>query len=303
VAAGRPKKTRVPGSGDKLRRGFEVLGRTWGKNKTAANHVFQDERWSQCGLPKSINTVQEDIRLGIPLDRLAGYAAFLDISIDMLHDAAVSSHAPRFDEALFAAREVLASPDLPIFKYYAKQFRAHFQEFNNSMYVQSLFEVLRGVYHMETVFPPAREIHQSDILVHTAERYALRAECRLPFQGGDIRYDVVIYRWGSNLHISYHSRDMRMLGRLMAEDPLRHYALAHRRPFYLDLVGVGDALSGPRTCCCMRCRVERLEGDDTDPRRAFDKACRQTRKRPVILPTDPDHAAHMARLSRPDSPP
>lgn len=300
MTTGRPKKTRVPGSGDKLRRGFEVLGRTWGKNKTAASHVFQDERWSRCGLPKSINTVQEDIRRGIPLDRLAGYAAFLNITSDMLRDATVSSHAAQFNEAIFAAREAAASPDLQLWKYYAEPFRSHFQEFNNSMYVQSLFRILHGVYHMETFFPPAREIHQADVFVHTAERHALRAECRQPFQGEDIRYDMLIYRWGSNLHIAYHSQDMRMLGRLMTEDPLRHYALAHRRPFYLDLVGVGDALSGPHTCCSMRCRVERLEDGDEDPRRAFDQACRRTREHPVILPTDPGHAARMARLSPPD---
>ncbi|WP_300159086.1 hypothetical protein [Solidesulfovibrio sp.] len=280
MTPGRPKKTRIAGSGDKLRRGLELLGRTWGKTTQAESHVFQDGRWARCGLPKSVNTVAEDMRCGIPSDRLAGYAAYLGIPIELLADEALGSNDETLVAALFAAREELDAPQHPIWTMFGAAFHRQYFADNTEVYLASLFRVLAGVYSLSCVFLPNEEAHCGCCLVSGIEGHALAAKGVLFHGNEELPFVAGIFRWGSNLHVAYHFRDARMLGRMMAEDPLRHFALAHRKPFRLDCMGVGDALAAPETCAFVRCRAERLEpAKPGDPEGQFRQACLTLRQR------------------------
>uniref|UniRef100_I2Q3P8 Uncharacterized protein n=1 Tax=Desulfovibrio sp. U5L TaxID=596152 RepID=I2Q3P8_9BACT len=291
MSPGRPRKTRIPGSGDKLRRALEILGLSWGKRHAAARHVLRDGRWAECGLPKSVNTIAEDIRLGLPLGRLAGYAAFLNIPIGLLQDEAVPAHSAPFAQAVFAAREEAAALNLPFVKSFDKSFCRHLYACNPQTYINALFGLLRGVYALRAVFPPSREIHNGCALVHAAEDHCLRAEAFMPFRHTDIRFEATIFRWGGNLHLSYYSRDLYTFGRLLTEDPLRHFAVANRRPFHLALAGVADSLIESRTFDIVRCLAKRLDdGPETDLTDRYAAACREARLRPTVFPADPDHA-------------
>jgi len=291
VKPGRPKKQRVPGSGDKLRRALEILGLTWGKCHTTSHHVLQDERWLQCNLPKSVNTIAEDMKIGVPLARMASYAAFLNIPIELFQDDSISCHSVDFLRAVFAAREESAARNLPFLRSYNKLFFQHFYAYNNNAYITALFDLLRGVYATSTVFSPSNEIHNGCALIDTVEEHSLRAEAFMLFRDTEILYEATIFRWGSNLHISYYSQDMYIFGRLLAEDPLRHFALAHKNPFSLAMAGVADSLIGPQTFDLVHTRAERIDrSPGPDLRDGFAKACREVRKRPTVFPADPDHA-------------
>ena len=279
MTPGRPKKTRIPGSGDKLRRGLELLGRTWGKTIQAESHVFQDGRWARCGLPKSVNTVAEDMRCGLPSDRLAGYAAYLGIPIELLADEERASNDETLVAAIFAAREELDVPQHPVWMLFGGAFHKQYFADNTEVYLASLSRVLQGVYSLSCVFPPAEGVHRGCCLVSGIEGHALTARGMLLHRGEELSFVAGIFRWGSNLHVAYHFRDARMIGRMMAEDPLRHFALSHRKPYRQDCIGVGDALAPPETCAFIRCRAERLEAAGSgDVEKQYRQACRALRE-------------------------
>lgn len=288
MTPGRPRKTRVPGSGDKLRCCLEIFGRAWGKNRQAENHVSRDTRWTRCGLPKSVNTVAEDVRCGIPSDRLAGYAAYFGIPIELLADQGRASNDEALLAALFAAREEAVTPQFALWKNLGADFRRQYCADNTDAYMASLLQVLRGVHLLHLLYPPAREIHRGCLQIRGVDGQALNGRGSLFHQGEALPFVAGVSRFGGNLHLTCHFRDSRLLGRLMTEDPLRHFALSRRKPFYLDWLGVGDCLSGPATCAFMQCHTERLEAvKGQNPDELFRQSCLAVRRQAGPVPGDP----------------
>jgi hypothetical protein len=301
VNTGRPRKNRVPGSGDKLRRALEILGMTWGKNNATTNHVLRNDRWARCNLPKSVNTIREDMKLGLPADRMAGYASFLNIPMELLRDAGVTCGETAFVQAVSAAREASTALNLPLFTSYNDNFCRQYYAHNQRDYIASLFDLMRGLYTFQTVWPPSDEIHNGCALLHAAEDHFLRATIFMFLHATDIVYEAVLFRWGNNLHISYYSLDMYVLGRLLTMDPLRDFAVSHRKPFYLDFSGVSDAITGPKTFSIIHCRAEQIDRTPEPSLRArFEQACHKVRRRPAISPTDDNHARLLKRILAPE---
>ena len=67
--------------------------------------------------------------------------------------------------------------------------------------------------------------------------------------------------------------------------------MPHRKPFSLGFSGVADAFTGSRSYGVIHGRTELLA---TAPDAAlwdhWERACRKVRRRPRILPTEPEHA-------------
>lgn len=298
VTPGRPRKTRIPGTGDKLRRALELFGLSWGKNIAAENHVLQSRRWTRCRLPRSVNTVAEDMKLDVPADRLASYAAFLHIPITVLQDAAVAADSDAFTETLFRAREVAQTLSLPLFTSFSQAFCKHFHHNNHREYITTLFERIRGIYFVQSMLSTAREIFNGSAIVHSIHETVIRATIFQVMHDAEIEFDAVIFCWGNNIHISYYSLDMFVFGRLVTVDPLRHFALSHGNPFSLNLSGISDTLVGSQTFGFVLARAELR---DTAPQdelwEHWRHTCDAVRRRPLLLPKDADYGRALARLT------
>jgi hypothetical protein len=276
---------------------LEILGLSWGKNRDTPNHVLRCQRWWQCRLPRSVNTIADDIKLDVPIDRLAGYAAFLQIPIEILQDEGLTETSEPYTTAIYRAREVTDALNLPLFAAFNNIFCKQFYINNPQSYIDSLFELVRGIYTVYAIPSASGTIARGCLMVHGCQNHLLRASAFMVLQDTEIHYDVIIYRWGNNLHVSYYSQDMFIFGRLLAVDPLRHFAISQRRPFALNLAGVADAIDGPDTIDILHVRVERVE----QPKEAalwdrWTATCREVEKRPHILPADPEYGRLVALI-------
>lgn len=274
-----------------------MLGLSWGKNLTADNHVVRSQRWSRCRLPRSVNTIAEDMKLDLPADRVASYAAFLNIPIDILQDTEITAGSDAFTQAMFRAREVTEALNLPLFAAFSPAFCKQFYHHNHPEYVAALYQQLRGVYSLSVFLPPSPEIYNGCVMIHINDGNLLRAAAYMIMQETEVEFEVIIYRWGNNLHVSYYSTDMFIFGRLLTVDPLRHFAISHRKPFSLNLNGVSDTVAGPQTYGFIFARAEQLEqSPETDLGEQWRRTCHAIRRQPLLLPRDPAYGRTLARL-------
>jgi hypothetical protein len=278
-----------------------MLGLGWGKNRNAPNHVLRSQRWLQCRLPKSVNTIAEDMKLDLPVDRMASYAAFLNIPIEMLQDESAAAGSTAFTQAVITARAATDALNLPLFAAFSQEFCKHFYDNNQEGYTSSLFELMRGVYTLQVLLPPCPEIYTGCLLVHANQEHLLRALAFMIMERTEIQYELLIYRWGNNLHLSYYSLDMFILGHLLAVDPLRYFATSQRRPFTLHLTGVADTIAGPRTFGLVQAWAERLDQPaDGDIWNQWRHACCDVGKCPRMLPGDAAYDQTLARVLAPE---
>lgn len=239
---GRPPKTREKDTGDKLRCALQLLGMSWGKNPDTPNHVLKSDRWALCSLPRSVNTITEDIRQGIPSDRIAKYAKFFNIEPDILTDQAILPYSSQFKGAILNCNDAFDIINLACSFPFGPPFYRQILVFNTEEYVYRLFRLLHGVYSGCFKRSDSDVIHNTTLSIHTLEKNVIRFTRFFSISGIDVTFDGIIYRWQSNLHIIYHSHDMFILGHLMTADPLQHLVIANRNPFYIKLYGVSDSI-------------------------------------------------------------
>lgn len=277
-----------------------MLGLSWGKNLTAENHVLRSPRWIRCRLPRSVNTIAEDMKLDLPADRLTSYAAFLNIPVDMLQDAAVTAGSDVFGKALSKAREMTEAINLPLFSAFSQDFCKQYYHNNHQEYITPLFKQLYGLYSLHVYLPPYQEIHNGCAIVHLNQDNVLSARAFLCMMETDIQFDAIIFRWSNNIHISYYSTDMFIFGRLLAEDPSRQFAISRRKPFSLSLCGVSDTITGPQTHGFVFVRAERMDlPADGDLWEQWRRTCLTVRRQPLLSPRDATFAHALDRLLPP----
>jgi hypothetical protein len=276
---------------------LETLGLSWGKNLTAENHVLRCQRWSRCRLPRSVNTIAEDMRLDVPADRLPSYAVFLNIPIHILQDATVTAGSDAFTQAVVQARVKAEAMNLPLFTAFSPAFCKQFYHNNHPDYSAALFEQIRGLYSLKVFLPPSPEVYNSCVIVHSNQGNLLRALAFMVMHDIEVQFESIIYRWGNNLHISYYSMDMFIFGRLIAVDPLRYFTISHRKPFSLNLSGVSDAITGPQTFGFIFARGELLaQPPEPDLWEQWRRTCQSIRRQPLLLPEDAAYGRTLARL-------
>jgi hypothetical protein len=298
---GRPPKERNPRAGDKLRRGLELLGKSYGKNVEAENHVLRWVRWTESGLPKSTVTIGEDMRRGVPADRLAGYAKCLGLPVALFADPNISVDHPEFVRLVGEAKESLVQLSLPVRFGFSREFHLKLLEYNRPDYIAQLYGLLRGVYRISYKTTDLDHIGKCVFFIHARQDNILKAKGLFVFHGLDMPVFCTIYRWHNNIHFIYHSGDMLELGQWITIDPLRHQLVSRRLPFVLRGRGVTDNGLAYNTPISFSCVMEKFpENMDGDEEAVWAEQCVVLRKRPHIVPSDSEYIKLLARINEPD---
>jgi hypothetical protein len=294
---GRPKKVRLPGSGGKLYAALQLAGLCWGKNGVQANHVCHNSRWQECNLPRSTNTILEDIHAGIPVDRLNDYASFFNVSPRLFSDIDVPEFSSEFSCEILKNKYIMHSSSAvhvhisdPIYHYAVAS--------NNEMsYINRLFNRLNGVFDIFIKQYQYEYIQRCVIFVNSLEKSSLQFFGKMWYDGIDLTLTGAIFRWSSFLHITYYTADCHVLGYMLTPDPLQSLLIEGRDPLCLDLFGLAGSLTSPfvpdRYYGFARQRP-RQEAENLGT--AYEQACRELAEQPIIPAADPTYAAHMARI-------
>jgi hypothetical protein len=294
---GRPAKQRNRVAGEHLRQALKVLGKGWRKNTKDPDHVLNWSLWTVLGLPRSANTIDADIRLGVPEERLAAYAQCLGLSPRTFG-------APDTDirSELGACRQPGGVARPPLDLGFGASFQGEYRGYNSREYLQNLFELVGGVYRVHYVLPIAGFVNRCAFWFCCAEEHCIRARGLFVRFGLENFFEANLFRWHNNLHASYLCHNSKELGHFLLVDPLRHNLIARREPFWLKGHGVTDNGLADNAPVPFTFRMERLPTPAHCTTGAWwDQECDDLRRRPTVLPADADHDALRAAVLTPDA--
>ncbi|KHK01051.1 hypothetical protein NY78_3592 [Desulfovibrio sp. TomC] len=229
---------RLEGTGEKLYMALKLTGLAWG-TRLEAEQFTRSRRWLDCGLPRSVNTVIEDIRSGIAAERLDRYLAYFQMPAELFLDAAVGAYSPEFSCGVLKSRHQsrAVSPldprqDSVIFEHLNRQ--------NDKQYLHDLVQVLGGVYDLAVRYKHSDVWLLGAAIIGEPTEGGLQAAGCLAVDEVSLDFHARLFRWHNYLHVHYASNDNQLLGYMMTPDPLQSILIRHRRPFYMKL----DTLSG-----------------------------------------------------------
>ncbi len=293
--AGRPSLQRNAIAGKHLGLALKLLGKTWRRDTDNPTHVHHWQRWTDCGLPRSATTIDQDIREGIPDTRLAAYARCLELTAGAL----VSSET-----------DILAVLDVPVpgrerapskVSGYRDRFPERYLKHNPEHYIRELFGLLQGVYRMRYLLSGVDEIHNCTLWIHRAESYRLLMRGRFSMFGVENPFNADMFRWHNNLHVHYLCENGFELGYALLIDPLRHHLVRRRKPFWLKGRGLTDRGLADNLPISFVLRMEKLPQPGGMPLEdLYLRECGQVLQRPAIDPDDPDYEALRTDLLKPD---
>ncbi|WP_428561788.1 MAG: hypothetical protein ACP59X_19730 [Solidesulfovibrio sp. DCME] len=293
VKTGRPAKSRHPVAGEHLRQALKVLGKTWRKNVHDPDHVRNWEAWSAQALPRSPTTIDADMRLGVPEERLVAYAQCLGISPRTLLSpgtdirAALGMSRP----ARFAGA---AAPGLG----FAPPFTDDYLAYNAAPALKKLFELVGGVYRAHYLLSITEEVHHCAFWFAGTENHRLLGHGFFVRYGLDTFFRSTTFRWHNNLHTLYLCDNNKELGHFLLVDPSRHNLIASRRPFRLFGQGVTDSGLADNAPVLFTFGMERLDiPGGLSPGTAWDRACDAVRERPSVRPGEADYETARAAVS------
>lgn len=289
---GRPLKARHAVAGQNLRQALMLLGKHWRKNTEDPDHVLKWDSWVVNGLPRSANTIDADVRLGIPEDRLDAYARCLGLA-----PSALASPATDIPRALSSASGEPDIDSLPVNFGYGEAFQKKYMGFNTAEYVSALFDLMGGVYTVYYVAPIFDVILKCCFFLYAADNAILRGRGLFHIYGLDNMTTVNIFRWHNNLHGLFHCHSMMEFGHYLVADPLRHHLVSRRDPFWLKGQGVSDngqADNAPLTFTFLMEKLPQPEGLSGDA--FYERQCNVLRGHPVIMPDDPQYRAVRERI-------
>ena len=235
TSAGRPTLERNEAAGRNLRTALKLLGKTWRKNLDSPNHVLNWSTWTGCGLPSSANTIDRDVRQGVPEKRIAPYALCLGVTPAELCSA-------KADMAKLLSTPLGGSREQPLFlpSGNADRHCGNWLEFNRPGYIQRMFALMGGVYRMHYVLQGVDGVHQCALWIYGAEAHRMLMRGAFVMFGKENRFEANIFRWHNNLHTHYLCENGLELGYTMTVDPLRHNIVRQRTPFWLHGTGMTD---------------------------------------------------------------
>ena len=292
---GRPTKPRNAVAGENLRQALKTLGKTWRKNVNDPDHVFNWDAWSACGLPRSPTTIDADMRLGVPEERLGAYAQCLAISPRTLVSPGTDIRAA-LGLARPARHPATAAPGLGL----GPTFTEDYLGYNAPAAMRRLFDLVAGVYRVRYVLSITEDVHACAFWFAAAENHRLLGHGFFVRFGLDNFFRASTFRWHNNLHTLYLCDNQKELGHLLFVDPLRHNLVARRSPFWLSGHGVTDSGLADNAPVAMMFRMERLEPPPgLSPGDLWDRECEAVRRRPCIAADEPEHAALWAAVTAP----
>jgi len=294
---GRPAKPRDPIAGERLRQALRILGKTWRKNTGDPDHVLNWPAWAACGLPRSATTIDADIRLGVPEERMAAYARCLG-----LPPRALGEPETDMRDALGAARQDRAGAATPLALGFGPAFESDYLVYNASPYIRDLFALMGGVYRVHYALTATSELHRCAYWLHAAEAHRLLGRGLFMMFGLENLFSANIFRWHNNLHTHYLCHTGKELGHYLSVDPLRHNLVARRDPFWLKGQGVTDRGLADNAPVCFTFRMEKLPlPDGRGPEALWEEECDALRARPAILPGESDYDALRDAVLVPDT--
>ncbi|HCR11741.1 MAG TPA: hypothetical protein PKD41_05705 [Solidesulfovibrio sp.] len=291
MAQGRPKTVRVNGTGEKLYMALKLSGLSWGA-RVGPNHISANDRWAQCGLPRSINTVIEDIRSGIPAHRLERYAGFFQVPVHVFVDAAIGAYSAAFScEVLRHKNRFVGGGALDVCLY-DNQARKHITAHNGVAANYPLYQLLSGV-HRIYYRPEGRDVIFLGVArteAQTDEGIAIAGV--VVIDGIPLELRGTVFRWNNFVHVHYHSEDFQLLGYMVGPNPMESMLMRRRDPFYLKLRGLSGNLEFSAepdrfTACAVKQRLAEGQGMSA----AFDTLLTRTLREKPLTQEDADYAA------------
>lgn len=243
MAIGRPTKKRYFSSGEKLLDALKLSGLTWGSNTMLENHISNNKRWLQLHLPKSSNTLVEDIKHGIPQDRLFGYAKFFGIDPRYFVDDTIPAHAKEFEYEILQKKYKLAENiPFPVLGE-DKKFYSSFHEQNGKNKSAKLYNHIKGVYIVYLKEVANNSIVKCATKVYDVDNIFLLVSGFLKYYNVDTYVYGIIFKWSTFIHINYYTQDCAVVGYMIAQDPTCSASILYGKPMMLELFGLAGSFS------------------------------------------------------------
>ena len=294
---GRPRALRLEGTGEKLYMALKLTGLSWG-TRAEAEHFTRSRRWLDCGLPRSVNTVIEDIRAGIAAERLDRYLAYFQIPAELFLDAVVGAYSPEFSCGVLKSRHQAraVSPLDP--RHDAVTFE-HLNRQNDEKYLHDLLRMLGGVYDLAVRYEHSDAWLLGAAIIGEPTDGGLQAAGFLTVGEVSLDFHARLFRWHNYLHVHYASIDNQLLGYMMTPDPLQSILTRHRRPFYMKLNALsGNLIPAPEPDRSVIYAL-RQESDGSGSMSEVYNARRDAvARQPLLTPDQPRYAAIREMLAR-----
>lgn len=292
MAPGRPRTVRLGGTGDKLYMALKLLGLSW-STRDEAQRLTSDGHWQQCRLPRSVNTVLEDIRCGMAAERLERYAQFFKAPAELFLDEAVGAYSPDFSCQILKSRhDARAVSPLDYGRGAASLELLNRQ--NDAVYLNDLLGLLGGCYDLAVRTAPSDVWLFGSASIGEPADGALQATGVLAVPNAAVDFYARIFRWHNYLHVHYASTDNQLLGYMMTPDPLQSVLVRHRRPFFMKFNTLsGNLVPAAQPDLSILYALRREE-----PQAAFETLRQAAIDRPVLEPGHPRHEAILEMLAR-----
>ncbi|WP_320171112.1 hypothetical protein [Maridesulfovibrio sp.] len=283
--AGRPIFDRNKSAGRNLRTALKLLGKTWRKDTMNPNHVLNWSTWTGCGLPSSSNTIDKDMREGVPDKRISAYALCLGLTPEGLC-------SPTSDIARLLSTPSGLGREQPLF-IPAGSMDRHFDnwlEYNRPSYIQRMYSLMGGVYRMYYVLHDIEAVYKCALWIYGAEAHRMLMRGLFVMFGKENRLEAHIFRWHNNLHTHYLCENGLELGYTMTVDPLRHNIVSRRTPFWLHGTGMTDRGLVDNLPITFIFREEQIPcPENMSQEDLWQQECDALRAHPCIGPDDPEY--------------
>ena len=284
-SAGRPTFERNYSAGHNLRIALKLLGKTWRKDVDSPNHVHNWSTWTDCGLPRSSNTIDKDIREGVPEKRITAYALCLGLTPEDLC-------SNKIDMTRQLSTLKVRGQEQPLFlpSGYTERHFDNWLEFNRPTYIQRMFTLMGGVYRMHYILQGIDEVYQCALWIYGAETHRMLMRGMFIMFDNENIFEANIFRWHNNLHTHFLCENCLELGYTMTIDPLRHNIVNQRSPFWLRGTGMTDrGLSNnyPITFVFREEQIPCPEGMSEEEH--WQRECKAIRQRNSIAPGEPEY--------------
>jgi len=288
MSQGRPRSIRIEGSGSKLYLALKLSGLSWGA-KTGREHISQSRRWAECSLPKSANTVIEDIRAGIPLERINSYARYFQVSPELFLDDKVSQLSPDFSCEILKGRFCQKHSNRLDSRFDDFALLSHICGQNQEKELFDLHRMVSGVYLLSMQSSPRGMIRQGVIMIGSPCGCSLSSSSSVVVDGVEVGFEGRLFRWHNFLHMHYHSQDHQVLGYMITPDPMHSVLIRQRKPFHMRFHALAGSLGlslEPDRTRIVAMRQETAHGGDLAA--DYRALCDAMRSASPIHPNAPD---------------
>ena len=297
MTPGRPRSVRLDGTGDKLYMALKLLGLSW-STRVEAERLTNDGRWRQCRLPRSVNTVLEDIRCGMAAERLERYAQFFKVPAGLFLDEGIGAYAPEFSCQILKSRhDARAVSPFDFGRGVASLELLNRQ--NDAVYLNDLLGLLGGCYDLAVRTAPSDAWLLGAAVISEPADGTMQTVGVLAVPDAPVDFHGRLFRWHNYLHVHYASTDNQLIGYMMTPDPLQSVLVRHRRPFYMKFNALAGNLvpaAEPDIAVVYALRRE-------EPAAAFEDLRLAAIERPILEPGHARYEAIMEMLARAEAAP